>query len=250
MAPIKLHGVPFSTCTARVMACLEEKNVQYEICPVDLSTGAHKRPDFISKNPFESRAICSYIAHKYKDQGTDLLQHGNLHGFTKVMVGCEVESQQFNPAMGPIFFHTFIAPMRGWAPDQKAIDENVVKVGAVLDVYEKMLSSSKYLAGDSYTLADLNHLPYITYIMKTPHANLINSRPHVKAWWEAVSSRPASLKVTQEMTLGSKRSLGSVKCLSQNLSRAHLWCDVLNFNKRTGNGICKCVKVVVPILMK
>ncbi|XP_026447687.1 glutathione S-transferase F13-like isoform X2 [Papaver somniferum] len=217
MAPLKLHGVPFSTCTARVRACLEEKNVEYEICPVDHGTGAHKRPDFISKNPFgqipvledgditlfESRAINNYIAHKYKDQGTDLLQHGNLDDFAKLLVGCEVESQQFNPTMGPIFFNIFIAPLRGWAPDQKTIDENVVKVGTVLDVYEKRLSSSKYLAGDCYTLADLNHLPYIAYIMKTPHADLINSRPHVKAWWEAVSSRPASVKVSQGLTLGS-----------------------------------------------
>ncbi|KAI3945245.1 hypothetical protein MKX01_035006 [Papaver californicum] len=198
MAPLKLHGVPFSKCTARVIACLEEKNVEYEICLVDLCTGAHKRPDFISKNPFgqipiledgEITLFDEAIAHKYKDQGTDLLQHGNLHDFAKVIVECEVECQQFNPAMGPIFFQTFIAPMR---------------VGIVLDIYEKRLSSSKYLAGDCYTLADLNHLPYIAYIMKTPHADLITSRPHVKAWWEAVSSRTASLKVSQGMTLGTK----------------------------------------------
>ncbi|KAI3949839.1 hypothetical protein MKW92_003303 [Papaver armeniacum] len=175
MAPLKLHGVPFSTCTARVRACLEEKNVEYEICPVDLGTGAHKRPNFISNNPFESRAVNNYIAHKYKDQGTDLLQHGNLDDFAKVLVGCEVESQQFNPTMGPFFFqHLYF-------------------------------SSTRLGFRDYYTLTDLNHLPYIAYIMKTPHAELINSRPHVKAWWEVVSSRPTSVKVSQGLTLGSSR---------------------------------------------
>ncbi len=40
--------MPYSTCTARVLATLAEKEVEnYELVPVDLSVGAHKKPDFL-----------------------------------------------------------------------------------------------------------------------------------------------------------------------------------------------------------
>lgn len=92
--------------------------------------------------------------------------------------------------------------MQGNSPDQAIIDANLAKLGQVLDVYESKLSSSKYLAGDFYSLADLHHLTYTYYFMKTPHASLINDRPHVKAWWEDISSRPAFKKVAEGMKLG------------------------------------------------
>jgi hypothetical protein len=45
---IKIYGMPYSTCTARVLATLAEKEVEdYELVPVDLSVGAHKKPEFL-----------------------------------------------------------------------------------------------------------------------------------------------------------------------------------------------------------
>ena len=38
----------------------------------------------------------------------------------------------------------------------------------------------------------------------TPYASLINDRPHVKAWWDDISSRPAFQKVAEGMTFGEK----------------------------------------------
>lgn len=116
-----------------------------------------------------------------------------------VDVWLEVESNQFDPAIGPIFYQIFITPMFGGAPDQKVIDANLEKLCKVLDIYEARLSKTKYLAGDFFSLADLSHVPLLCYFMATPHASVVNSRPHVKAWWEAVSSRPAVKKVTSAM---------------------------------------------------
>merc|ERR1712226_1599351 len=49
---MKLYGLPMSTCTTRVMACLHEKGADFELVPVNLGTGEHKQPPFLSKNPF------------------------------------------------------------------------------------------------------------------------------------------------------------------------------------------------------
>lgn len=118
-----------------------------------------------------------------------------------VDVWVEVESQQFNPAVSPIIFETLIAPaFFGKATDEKAVADAVDKLGKVLDVYEARLAKTKYLAGDFYSLADLHHLSYTHYLMTTSHKSLVESRPHVKAWWEDISSRAASKKVRAPMS--------------------------------------------------
>jgi glutathione S-transferase len=89
---MKLHGSPFSSCTQRVLTVLAEKGVtDFEIVPVDMATGAHKREPHLSLQPFgkipaleddgfvvfESRAICRYIAAKYADQGNKVMPNGS-----------------------------------------------------------------------------------------------------------------------------------------------------------------------------
>uniref|UniRef100_A0A2N9I595 glutathione transferase n=1 Tax=Fagus sylvatica TaxID=28930 RepID=A0A2N9I595_FAGSY len=150
----------------------------------------------------ESRAITAYVAEKFKETGTDLIRHNNLKEAALVKVWIEVESQTFNPAISPIIIEFFVAPKLGKTPDQAIIDANLEKLGKVLDVYESKLSSTKYLAGDFFSLADLSHFPYTHYFMQSPWASVVNDRPHVKAWWEDISSRPAFKKVAEGMTFG------------------------------------------------
>ncbi|MCL7031928.1 hypothetical protein MKW94_023135 [Papaver nudicaule] len=211
---LKLYGIPMSTCTTRAMICLHEKEVEFELVPVDLYTGEHKQPSYLSKNPFgqvplledddltlfESRAITRYVSEKYEKTGNDLLRKENIKEAALVNQWIEIESQHYNPVILPIIYEIFVSPITGQSPDQTVIDANVKKLGKVLDIYEDRLSNSKYLAGDFYSLADLHHLSYTYYMMKTECASVINSRPHVKAWWEDISSRPAFIKVAEGMT--------------------------------------------------
>ncbi|KAF2298488.1 hypothetical protein GH714_023765 [Hevea brasiliensis] len=153
---------------------------------------------------FESRAISTYVAEKFKETGYDLTRQQNLQEAALVKVWMEVESQQFCPAIAPIVYQFYVDPLKGVSPDQAMIDVNLEKLGKVLDIYEARLSSTKYLAGDFYSLADLHHIPCTHYLMKTPAASVINERPHVKAWWEDISSRPASKKTAEDEELVSK----------------------------------------------
>lgn len=41
-----------STCVRRVAVVLREKDVPYELVPVDLMKGEHKSPAFLEKQPF------------------------------------------------------------------------------------------------------------------------------------------------------------------------------------------------------
>ena len=49
---LKLYGSPFSTCTKRVAVVLHEKQVPFELIPVDYAKGEHKTPEFLEKQPF------------------------------------------------------------------------------------------------------------------------------------------------------------------------------------------------------
>ncbi|KAK2646076.1 hypothetical protein Ddye_021271 [Dipteronia dyeriana] len=40
---IKVHGMALATCTARVLLCLAEKGLDYELVPVDVAVGEHKQ---------------------------------------------------------------------------------------------------------------------------------------------------------------------------------------------------------------
>ncbi|XP_058084133.1 glutathione S-transferase F13-like [Magnolia sinica] len=211
---LKLYGAAMSTCASRVMFCLNEKGVDFELVPVNLAAGEHKQPSYLAtKNPFgqipafedgdltlfESRAVSRYVATKYKEKGTDLLRFNNLKELGLVEVWLEVESQTFNPPISAIVYQISISPLFGGTTNNQVVEENAEKLAKVLDVYEERLSKSKYLAGDFFSLADLHHISYTHYLMKTPKASLITSRPHVKAWWDSISSRPAIKKVTADM---------------------------------------------------
>lgn len=53
---VKVYGSVKAACPQRVLACLLEKGVDFEIVQVDLDEGEHKRPEFLLrqvKSPLE-----------------------------------------------------------------------------------------------------------------------------------------------------------------------------------------------------
>lgn len=47
---IKLYGMALSNNAVRATAALNEKALEFEFITVDLSTGAHKKPEFLALN--------------------------------------------------------------------------------------------------------------------------------------------------------------------------------------------------------
>jgi len=154
MAAVKLYGPLASTATSRALACLLEKQVEYELIPVDLKKGEHKKPPFLAMQPFgqvpvlqdgaltlyESRAIVRYIAEKYAAQGTRGLLGKNLAERAAIEQWMEVESQTYNPPSSTLVFQLAFAPLWGIPQNQAEIAKNEEKLSKALDVYEKRLS--------------------------------------------------------------------------------------------------------------
>ncbi|CAL9209053.1 unnamed protein product, partial [Musa hybrid cultivar] len=97
----------------------------------------------------ESRAISRYVQRKYKSSGPDLPREGSLEESAMVDLWLEVEAQQYEKGILPIFFQIMVVPvLYGDVPDEKVVAEGVEKLVKVLDVYEARLSQSEHLAGD------------------------------------------------------------------------------------------------------
>ncbi|ESW13430.1 hypothetical protein PHAVU_008G195400 [Phaseolus vulgaris] len=207
---VKVYG-PHSASAKRVLVCLLEKEVEFEVVPVDLLKGEHKGPEFLKLQPFgavpviqdgdytlyESRAIMRYYADKYRSQGIELVgRTPEERGVVEQWL--EVEAHNFNPPANDLAVHVLFAPFFGITPDPKLIEESEAKLLKVLDVYEERLSKSKYLGGDFFSLADISHLPLTYFIVnKMNKEYLIRERKHVSGWWDDISSRPSWKKVIE-----------------------------------------------------
>ncbi|XP_057967153.1 glutathione S-transferase F9-like [Malania oleifera] len=207
---LKVYG-PGTAASRRVLLCLVEKDIPFEIVPVDLVKGEHKSPEFLKLQPFgvlpviqdgdftlfESRAIMRYYAEKYKDQGTNLLGK-TIEERGTVEQWLEVEAQNYFPPVYNLAVHIMFHSIVGIQPDSKVIEESEQKLAKVLDIYEERLSKSKYLAGDFVSLADLSHVPFAQFLVNDMGKEyMIRNRKHVSAWWDDISSRPSWKKVLQ-----------------------------------------------------
>lgn len=217
MSPVKVFGHPMLTNVARVLLFLEEVGAEYELVPVDFRAGEHKKAQHVQLNPFakmpgfqdgdlvlfESRAIAKYILRKYGGTaGLDLLgENSGIEELAMVDMWTEVEAQQYYPAIAPVVFECIIYPfiMGDKATDQTVVDESLERLRGVLGIYEARLEKSRYLAGDSISFADLNHIPFTFYFMTTPYASVFDEYPKVKAWWEMLMARPAVQSVCKNM---------------------------------------------------
>nr|ABK32074.1 glutathione-S-transferase [Acanthus ebracteatus] len=215
MGGLKVHGHPISPASRRVVLCLEEKALDYDFQFVDMAAGQHKQQQFLSLNPFgqvpafqdgdlnlfESRAITEYIARAYADKGTPLIP-SDVKKLGVALAWAEVESHTFDSAAAPLSFELVVKPILGMPIDEAVVAENLAKLEKVLDVYEARLTTSKYLGGDDFTLADLHHIPIVNNLMHTDKVKpLFDGRLHVSAWSKDILARPAWQKTLDKMKL-------------------------------------------------
>lgn len=203
---MKIFGHPMSTCTRKVLTTLAETGTPYEFVLVDFAKGEHKQEPFITRQPFgqvpaleddgfelyESRAICRYINEKV---GGNLVPT-DLQSRARMEQWISIETSNFTPhAMKFIYQYIF----------QRAQEPGVIEAaGAALDktlsVMDARLAGNEFLAGSSFSIADISVMPYVEYLMPTPARERIAAHAHVAAWWNRVSERPSWLRATGKST--------------------------------------------------
>ncbi|KAG2394154.1 hypothetical protein C9374_003918 [Naegleria lovaniensis] len=212
---LKLYGHYFSSNVQRVVVVLKEKNLDFELLPVDMMNGEHKSEAYLSKQPFgvipvldddgflvyESRAICRYLEAKFKDRGTPLIPSTeDIQAFGLFEQGASIETSYFDPTVHGLAMELFFKKMFHLGDtDPERVKILSQKLVTYLDAYERILSKQEYIGGNALTLADLFHLP-VGRSLFHPQVNMAHvmmERPHVKAWWEKISSRESWKQTVQ-----------------------------------------------------
>ena len=183
----------------KVHIMLEELELPYEVIPVNIGAGDQFKPEFLALTPnhripamvdpegpngpitlFESGAILIYLAEK-----TGRLMPTNP---TERYVCLQWLMFQMG-GVGPMFgqYNHFAA----YAPEkiEYAIARYTNEVARLHRVLETRLKVSKYLAGDSYSIADIATFPWV----RSPERRGIDLDlyPAVKRWHDAIAARPA-----------------------------------------------------------
>ncbi|KAJ7347507.1 hypothetical protein DFH08DRAFT_699355, partial [Mycena albidolilacea] len=154
-----------------VAQALAETQVPYEFVRVDMGADEHKMPELLAMHPFgqvsvvmpdgfalyENRAICRYITEVRRPG-----QYASPAQIVRERITFEhaaaVEAVGFHPAVLKYCGrHSGKCNHRSLPLDQVSLDIAVAELSAKLDVYEVILETYKFLAGDEFTLADLCH---------------------------------------------------------------------------------------------
>ena len=198
MVQVDVYGHPQSTCTQRILILLEELNLKYDLKTIDLSKNEHKKQEFLELQPFgkipvvkygsrtlfESRSILRYIA-KNNIEIEDLL--GNID----TDIWLEVESQNYNPLVSTIIYEKLFKKLSDpdAKPDETIIENALKQLEKVLDIYEQRLKTNPYISGESFTIADIAHIPYTNYMLRFGYKELYKSRPNVYKWLKRIMKR-------------------------------------------------------------
>jgi glutathione S-transferase len=199
---MKLYGNPLSTCTRKVLALVAEKGAKVDFVSIDIMKGEGQSADHLSRQPFgqipaidddgfvlyESRAILRYLDKKLP--GASLMP-ADAKAMALMEQWISVETSNFTPHAMKIIYETVFHPMMGKPTDKSKVDEARTALTRTLDIMERQLAKTTFIAGQTFTLADIGYMPYIEYVVAGGNGDLFESRTNVSRWWKAISSRPS-----------------------------------------------------------
>jgi GST-like protein len=209
--PLQLYSLATPN-GVKVTVMLEElleaghKGAEYDAWLINIGEGNQFGSDFVAINPnskipalmdrstnpptrvFESGAILLYLSEKFGGafQPADLTKRAECWSWLMWQMGSA-------PYLGGGFGHFYAyAPFK----IEYAIDRFAMEVKRQLDVLDKRLAESEYIAGPDYTIADMAIWPWYGALAKgllygAAEFLSVHEYKHVNRWTEQISARPA-----------------------------------------------------------
>lgn len=184
----------------KIHIMLEECGLPYRAHPVNIGKGDQFEPAFLKISPnnkipaitdpegpdgkpislFESGAILVYLAGK-----TGKFLPTDDRGRYAVLQWLMFQMGSVGPMLGQA--HHF----RNYAPEKiaYAIDRYSNEARRIYGVIDKQLSANKFIAGDSYSIADIATFPWLRSWEN--QGIVLTDYPHLKQWFDGIAARPA-----------------------------------------------------------
>ena len=190
--PIKLHRMALSGHCHRVEMFLSLLGLPYELIEVDLSAGAHKTPEFLSRNPFgqvpviedgdvtlaDSNAILVYLEGRYAPG----------QWLPREPVAAAQVQRWLSVAAGPLAFGAAAARVIQLFKRPDDPKDAVARADSLFKVMEQELANRPFLTGDKPTLADLANY---SYAARAPEGRVsLEPYPKLRTWLARVEALP------------------------------------------------------------
>ncbi len=193
----------------KVTIMLEECGLDYNIVPVDIGGGDQFSSRFLQISPnnrmpaivdheplgggeplaiFESGAILEYLAEK-----TGQFLPTNTADKYQVLQWVHWQMANLGPMMGNA--NHFKNYAKNIADDPSQLEYGVKRFVGEVDrlagVMDAQLSANQYLAGSTYSIADMITWPWAFLIGRLIDESMWETFPHLKRWVDEVAERPA-----------------------------------------------------------
>ncbi|MDA0238504.1 MAG: glutathione S-transferase family protein [Proteobacteria bacterium] len=207
MSDIELYGFPPSSYTWSARIACAEKGVSYDLKDPEFGTVLYSKLHPFSKMPvmvhgdfklYETSAMLRYLDTAFEGPS---LQPADVKAAAVMDQWISAYNDYVYPviAIGMVI-QRVVVPMRGGVTDEELVKTSAEKASHQLSVLEEALTGNDYLAGESYSLADIIFAPILWYLAKLPEGEaLYRDRPAVLAWRERIESRAAFIDTIPSM---------------------------------------------------
>lgn len=214
MANVEIIGPAPSTYTRVACMVCEEKAIPYQ-----LKQSPPHSPDVTAIHPFgkvpvmrhgdfelcESKAIATYLDLSFP--GPKLIPTDPRHAaLTEQWVS--LVNTKMDGTLVRTYLLNYIFPKGAdGSPDRKLIDAIVPAVKQEIDLLDRAVAKSGFLAGDSFTFADVNLMPILAYLKNMPEAgSAIAAAKSLSAYYDRLAARPSFQKTAPPLRQQAKAS--------------------------------------------
>lgn len=205
-----VYGIPGSPYVRAALMTLEEKGARYRLSAV--APGSLKSAEHLARHPFgripalqhgtfrlyETQAIVRYIDRVVPAPS---LTPANPQAAGRMDQILNVNDWYlFQGVASVIGFQRIVGPrLMGLKTDENAIAAAIPKARGVFDELARQLGESRFLAGESVSLADLAVAPQLDFLRDTPEWDLLTAKhENLRAWMDRMAARPSMTSTTWE----------------------------------------------------
>ncbi len=184
----------------KVHIMLEECGLPYTAHPVNIGAGDQFKPAFLKISP--NNRIPAIVDPQGPDgKPISLFESGAILLYLASKTGKflpKTDSQKYDMLQCLMFQMGGVGPMHGqnhhfrlYAPEkiEYAVNRYTNEAKRLYGVMDKQLATHKYIAGNSYTIADIAIFPWLRN-WKNQGIDWADF-PHLKKWFDTIEARPA-----------------------------------------------------------
>jgi glutathione S-transferase len=229
MNAVQIFGAPVSSYVWVVRMVCEEKQIPYELVPAGMGSQTISAIHPFGKMPVmrhgdirlcESKAIATYLDKAFP--GPKLIPE-DPRGAAEVEQWVSLVNTAIDPCMIRTYALAHLIP-RGanGQPDRVVVDGALPTMQRQIDVLDRSVATTGYLAGAGFSLADINLLPVLHYVQQCHEGiDMVRSAKGLGNYFARHSQRPSfQSTMPQPHTAEEKQAIRNNAAAKVSASRA------------------------------